>query len=460
MKSLYKRLLTLSLFWSVVIIHIHCGKQDEFLDKVPNNHLAVPSTIEDLQLMIQNEGQFNNSDPSYEIVSADEYYITEALFNASSQVDKNAYLWNANIWPNQTVYDWNNEYSAIYQANTILDALSKITVTSQQQSQADAIKGSALYFRSWAFYNLLQEFSLPYDSVGAGDKLGIPLRLSSDLNVKSTRATEKECYAQIIKDLKTAINLLPNTSGNITSPTSAIANGFLSRVCLSMGDYSEAFQYADGFLKSFNKLTDFNALTPSSYPISNTYLVEDAFHASAGYASIISSFRSTIIDSTLYNSYNSNDLRKACFFLNLGGGNVFTGTYDIAKGNLFTGITTAEIYLIRAECYARMNNKDAAMADLNTLLVKRWKTGTYIPPVPANSEDALKLILLERRKEMVFRGTRWADLRRLNQDSRFAITLSRNINGVTTTLPPNDPRYALPIPDDEIKLSGIQQNQR
>jgi hypothetical protein len=100
------------------------------------------------------------------------------------------------------------------------------------------------------------------------------------------------------------------------------------------------------------------------------------------------------------------------------------------------------------------------MNDLNTLLMTRWKTGTFVPYQAANADDALQQILTERKKELLFRGTRWADLRRLNKDSKFAMTLTRIINGVTYTLPPNDPRYAMPIPDNEISLSGIPQNAR
>jgi len=68
--------------------------------------------------------------------------------------------------------------------------------------------------------------------------------------------------------------------------------------------------------------------------------------------------------------------------------------------------------------------------------------------------------LKERRKELLFRGLRWTDLRRLNLDPRFAVTLARNVSGQIYSLPPEDPRYAWPIPDDEIQASGIPQNPR
>jgi hypothetical protein len=68
--------------------------------------------------------------------------------------------------------------------------------------------------------------------------------------------------------------------------------------------------------------------------------------------------------------------------------------------------------------------------------------------------------LAERRKELIYRGIRWSDLRRLNRDSRFGIILTKTLNGVTYSLLPNDKRYVLPIDEIEIRLSGIQQNNR
>ena len=92
---------------------------------------------------------------------------------------------------------------------------------------------------------------------------------------------------------------------------------------------------------------------------------------------------------------------------------------------------------------------------------KRWKAGTFIPFTAATATDALTKIINEKRKELPFTGSiRWEDLRRLNKEPQFAKTLIRILNGQTYSLPPNDAKYTLPIPDDEIRLSGIAQNIR
>ena len=76
-----------------------------------------------------------------------------------------------------------------------------------------------------------------------------------------------------------------------------------------------------------------------------------------------------------------------------------------------------------------------------------------------NGEDALQKIRDERRKELLMRGLRWADLKRYNRDGAN-VSLTRVVNGVTYVLPPNDPRYAIVIPEDIIKMTGMPQNER
>jgi CubicO group peptidase (beta-lactamase class C family) len=96
---------------------------------------------------------------------------------------------------------------------------------------------------------------------------------------------------------------------------------------------------------------------------------------------------------------------------------------------------------------------------LDKLLFNRFKTGTYVPKTLSGQAEALSLVLNERRKELVMRGLRWMDLKRLNAEGRN-IMVSRTINGQVVSLNPNDNRYAFPIPEDVIQLTGMPQNER
>jgi hypothetical protein len=438
-----------------------CKKQDAFLATKPNNALAIPSTLTDLQSLLQNEGLFNINDPALGEIASDDYYVPPTTLISRTTIEINGYLWAKQVYDaGADVGDWSLPYQQIYNANTVLEYLPKINYGANQQALADQIKGTALFYRSIAFYNLVQTFALPYDGITAKTDLGIPLRLSSDLNIKSVRATEQQCYDQIIQDLQTALSLLPITPAYKTLPSQPAVNALLARIYLAIGDFNKSFQYANTCLSSYNSLIDYNTVIPAKTSLlSTTYLAEDIFHSRLNGYSINQPYSKSLVDTLLFQSYTSNDLRKTLFFTAFKGNYYFRGTYD-TKGYCYSGIATDEIYLIRAECNARLGNTSAAMTDLNTLLITRWKTGAFIPYTAASADDALKQILTERRKELLYRGLRWTDLRRLNKDSRFAITLTRNLSGTIYTLPPNDVRYAWPIPDNEIQLSGIPQNVR
>ena len=441
-----------------------CKKQNDFLNAVPNEALTIPKTLTDLQLLLQNDYIFNQSDPGIGLASSDEFYVSTSDWINNPGPDQNSYVWAKDIYPGVlNLPDWNGPYNLIYNANVILDALPTIERSSNDQQKFNTIKGSALFFRGLTFYNLVQAFAKPYDSTTATSDLGIPLKLNSNLTDKVIRSSVQACYNQIFSDLNSALSLLPNTSENIEMPTSPAVNGLLSRIYLNIGDYTNALKYSTSALSSFNTLMDFNSITPALYTFTDPshFPLPEMMYLTCMLNWEFPAFTHGIIDSTLYNSYDSNDLRKNLYFVKYNNQWRFKGNYQLKRfGYQFDGIATDELYLNRAECYARSGDINSCLNDLNTLLITRWKSSTFIPFTAANSNDALELVLRERRKELLFRGLRWPDLRRLNKDSRFAITLTRTINSSTYTLPPGDPRYVFAIPDQEIQLTGIQQNPR
>jgi starch-binding outer membrane protein, SusD/RagB family len=440
-----------------------CKKQNQFLDAIPNQSLAVPVTLEDCQSLLDDETVFNAyCDPALGYLSTDDYFVFSSDWVLDVAVGRNTYIFAKDIYAGTLDYnDWTQPYLQVYYTNTVLNVLNGLQLPPAQASQLAQTKGMALFYRCYAFYNLLQTYSMPYDSINSNSDPGIPLRLSPDIIQNETRSTVSKCYGQILTDLKTAMGLLPPASLRITQPSQWAANALLARIYLSISQYDSAYLYANACLLQNNVLTDYNTLTPGSFTINDNYLAEDIFHTSLnGY--YIGGSRAQV-DSNLYLSYGANDLRKSVFFRLRSSNNtlVFRGTYDVFNGNRYSGLATDEIYLVRAECEARQGNTAAAMNDLNSLLLFRYMTGTFVPLTASGPEQALELVLTERRKELVFRGSlRWTDLRRFNKDPNLQITVTHIIDGITYTLPPNDPRYAMPIPDQEVQLTGIPQNPR
>jgi hypothetical protein len=346
----------------------------------------------------------------------------------------------------------------VYHTNIVLDGIDEVAAEDVGTPAWNNVKGSAHFFRAEAFFNVAQIFAKPY-SLTFPDEPGIPLRLTPDPKVKSVRAGLQETYEQILSDLHTATGYLPVVPQYKTRPSKPAAYALLSRVYLTMQDYAHAFVYADSCLKLYDSLLDYNSInTTPTYPI--TALNKEVIL----HSTMVNYFqaRGVIVDSNLYKSYKVNDLRQKVFFkTNTNGGMRFVGTYTGGNtGNIFfCGIATDEVLLTRAECYARAGNITAAMKDLNTLMIKRWKTGAFVPFTASTTSEALSLILEERRKETLFRGLRWLDLRRLNSEGAN-ITITRGVDNKTYTLPPNSPRYVLPLPPDVINITGVPQNER
>jgi hypothetical protein len=451
---------------SLIISLYSCDKESDFLDAKPNQALVIPTTIGDYERLLNEQSLFNRAtDLSLGTSSADEYYLPDQIY-ISLLVDyyRNIYKWASLIdqggLSETYANEWNKAYKQIFICNVVLEGMDKLTESERSNTALfNAIKGRAYFFRAWAFYNLVQTFALPYNSATAESDLGVPLRLVSDINIKSTRATVQACYDQVLSDIDKASSLLPEKSDYKTHPSGIAALGFLSRIYLAMGKYDLAFDAANLFFSKYKVLTDYNTLPATrTSSIHTTFIDEDVFHVSI--ASGTADRRDARIFKSFYDLYHADDLRKTRYFRVANDEVFFKGSYDYS-GNHFSGIATDEIYLNRAECYARKGETQLALDDLNHLLKNRWNPNkTYTPIEAQSADDALNIILQERRKELLFRGVRWTDLRRLNQEPRFQLTLTRSILGVDYSLPPNDLRYAMPIPSSEIELSNLQQNQR
>ncbi|HEY4064981.1 MAG TPA: RagB/SusD family nutrient uptake outer membrane protein [Puia sp.] len=435
-------------------------KKSGFLTTKENASLVVPNTIESCQALLDNDvvmnGFGNSGYPYLGEAGSDDYYSTPAQLSGYTVGEQQAVAWLQGINPNVGLNDWSLAYRVVYTANQAMAGL-PVPVAAGKQAAWNNVKASALFFRSFAYYQLLQIFAPAYDSTTAASDPGICLRYTADVNEKFTRASVQTSYNQIVSDLDSAAALFPTDSVWFpTRPSRAAVYGLLARVWLCVRDYHRAFAYSDSCLRLQGALMQYDTIsTAAFFPFYrfNPEVIFSAAYLSSGPTAI----RQSSVDSLLYRSYAANDLRSRLFFK---GGDFFFGRYD-QSGYGFCGLATDELYLTRAECSARLGNFQAAMDDLNKLLTTRWAAGTYSTLTATNTDDALQQILTERRKELLFRGLRWTDLRRLNKEQRWAITLNRNAGGATCTLPPNDRRYVYPIPDSVLSMNpGMSQNLR
>ena len=446
----------------ILLLGMQLACAPEFLDIKPNKALVVPSQLAHYQALLDAATVAMNQGPGLQVLAGDEFYHPESNINNLNFIERNSYLWAERIFEGKGALDWEYPYKAIFNANIAIDGLSKIKRDAANQKEWDQIYGSALFYRAFSVYSLADVFAAPYRQTTAGDLPGIPYRTEMDVNQITGRGTLQQTYEKIINDLVQADELLDDPMRYVHRPSGVAVKAALARIYLSMGQYDQAQKMATAALAIQGTLLDYNALNPASArqfpsPFAGTNY-EIIFHYNLSGYSLVSS-PLTGVDTLLYRSYHKDDLRKSYFFVQRPSGAFgFKGSYSGGAG-LYGGLVTDELYLIRAECYARKQQVDLALTDLNLLLSARFKKDTFVP-LTATSETILELVLTERKKELLARGLRWSDLRRLNQDPRFAITLRRTVKGVEYELPPNNNRYVFPIPDDEIPLSGIEQNPR
>ncbi|MFX1707220.1 RagB/SusD family nutrient uptake outer membrane protein [Chitinophaga sp. CC14] len=462
-------------FFAIVIIFFFTSAcKKEFLDKKPNTNIVVPQSLEDMVNLLDNREVMTLVTPALGILSGDEYYYPsiEEYNNSGIKTERNSYIWAKDIYQGDNqVPDWNLPYKAIFTSNVVLDQWDRLNDSDKQSAKGKFVKAWALFSRSYSLYNLVQIFAPVYNKTSAVSDLGIPLKLSPNVNNIEPRATVKETYDQILSDLESSIDLYSDSfpTNNRNRPSRAALYALLSRIYLSMQEYDKALTSANNSLNTYDMLIDYNSLDTSSvYPflVSNDEVIFQSTIHFYYSVPIVGPGATTVINPDLIKLYDENDLRKDTFFTSENG--VFysgKGGYAGQSGAPFSGLAVDEIYLIKAECLARNGDYNSAMDVLNKLLIKRWKVGTntgmttYVNQSASSSSEALSIILLERRKELFFRGLRWTDLKRMNIEGAN-ITLTRVLNEKTFSLPPNDSKYVMPIPDDEIALSNIQQNIR
>lgn len=449
---------------SSIVCLFGCKK---YLDKIPDPTQTTPVSVVDAQALMDNTSATNNFAGfplGLGIVSSDEYYLSPAQYNSFASISTSvlAYNWQENLTTiNKQSTPWNNTYSSIFSCNVALEALSKIKPTPGQFQAYNNAKGDALFFRGNMFFNLAIVYGKAYDQATAAGNMGIPLVMTTDFTAKATRSSLQATYDQTLSDLHTSLTLLPTLPTAITRPSKAGAYGLLARVYLNMRNYQKAGSYADSALRLIPDLIDYNTINAAStYPFSDYNHNNEVITQLITFVSSPLTLSKCSVNPIFYDLYQTTDLRKTVYFsANNEGGHYFKGTYGYSNTNLFSGPATDEMYLIRAECYARADKVNEAMTDLNTLLIKRYKTGTFISLTAHNSQDALQLVLTERKKELVFRGLRWMDLKRLNAEGAN-ITQTRTVNGQVFTLAPNANAYALQIPLNVLSLSGMPPNPR
>ncbi|MCH7406834.1 RagB/SusD family nutrient uptake outer membrane protein [Belliella aquatica] len=440
-----------------IIIGMLLTSCEDFLSEKPSLGLVVPTNLDDFEALLSNDQQIFNQTPAIgEVASADFNIPFQHWQSLRLEWERQAYIWAEDVNQNGELPDWSVPFQQIFYANVVLDGLGTIEITQDQNDRAKQLEGIALFFRAFAYHQLLELFT-PYTRFdGEDSEFGLPIRMNSLVTPNPNRASVAEVKSLIKADLEKAIELLPLNEPLKTRPSISAAKALLMRVYFMEGDYSSALELGQQLHNEGLTLIDYTQLPVTTSNPFGIFNQEVIFHSQLMLYQFYNS-PLTFIDQNLLALYNDNDARKALFFINRGGNGLNFKAFHTGRATWFGGIGTNEVLLTYIECLVRAEDLTLASELLNSFLEFRIKDFEEI--TFSSQEEALEVILLERRKELSFRGLRWMDLKRLNFEG-YQINLQRDFGESIYSLTPNSLAYVFPIPPQEIDRSSMIQNPR
>ena len=402
----------------------------------------------------------------------------DVVFNSSASTWLlTDYKWisHRNPTSNMLYYNYQFYYVIIGNANMIIANIDNATGSDTDKK---VIKGQALAYRAWAYYQMVQLFGERFIAGTPNSSLAVPLVLTPSTTA-IPRNTVAEVYTQINTDIDQAIvNLTGYNRLNKSHLNVNVAKGIKARVALTQQNWSTAAQFAKEARTGFTLMTNtqylagFNDYTNPEWLWASKILPEQTSffysffgYMSANYSTAVTRSSPKSINSALYNKISSTDIRKklwdptgkntAEFPIPTSGSSRFaymSNKFRVADVNLSVGdvpyMRAAECYLIEAEALARSGDNAGAAAALYTLAFNR--NPGYV--LSANTGAALiDEIMVQRRVELWGEGFRFYDLKRTNAAlDRTGANHSASFTNGVLSVPATDIKWQFLIPQDEI----------
>ncbi len=436
----------------------------EYLNEMPKG-VKIPTTLADFSALLQDEYtvhrttilQANNLRNDAFVTAANLAYYP--LYQANYFWDENADRIALNNSDESTYY---GGYAAINVCNLVI--ANAATATAANDADRMRVAAQAKIIRAMNYFVLANYYADTYDAATASGKKSVPLIMSADVGAAYTQVSIQEIYDFILKDVQEAIPNLAVKPATIIEPSLGAGYAFLARVYLQMERYSDALAAANQALAQNDQLFDWNAFytankvnidNPTNYnraasPMGFTFV--ENYYYSHGTSSNSGAESSLREDRAA--RYEANDLTlKTRWKLRTVGADTYY--YGINSGFFnYGGLTTTEVYLIKAECLARANDLSGAMSLLNQVRAKRILASAYTPLTASTTVNAVKLINQTKENALIFSIVPFADNRRLNKDSNYARTFSKTENGKSYTLSPTSHLWTMPFPMGASKNPG------
>ncbi|WEK38416.1 MAG: RagB/SusD family nutrient uptake outer membrane protein [Candidatus Pseudobacter hemicellulosilyticus] len=428
------------------------GACRKYVENAPIQGQRVLAYTEDYRMLLNDR---NNQEVAYGIapmLSSDDADFTDAVIEnrvGNNVIQRSMYTWAKPFYTDQqTDYDYNMLYSTLFVYNVVIEGV--MDSKGGTEVQRSAILGEALIRRAFNYFMLTNLHGKQYDAATAATDPAVPLLLEPELMGDLTRTPVKTVYEQILQDTRRAIPLLPLTQEINDRPTKAAGYALLSKVYLFMRDFDNAAAFADSSLALKNTLYDYNTAVAGTTLVFPAQYNDPQILLRKAQRQVFSPLQ---LSQSLLNLLEPTDLRFVLFVKPgsslspafSGYGFWSRSNYGGYPDNTAVGLSVNETLLIKAECLARAGQKDAAVELLNQLRQKRFRPADYAVLAAATPEEALQLVINERRREFFGGGLRWFDQRRLDKDPQFQQTVTRSFGGVQYTLAPGSNGFVFPL---------------
>ncbi|SDG60627.1 SusD family protein [Prevotella communis] len=460
-----------SLFVLLTMTTVGC---DNYIDITPKGAVTVDSAQQYYELIATPMRAYY---PSSFILLSDDQWVKESEILGYESISADGINFTFNEKADRTILPDNNLYENIYsfilRSNLVIDNVDKGQGSQKLKTLA---KAEARTFRAFDHFLAVNTFAKAYNPETAASDGGVCIMDHYDLEATPVKSTVAEVYNFIINELEQAVPLLEEKPVNIYHPNRAFGYALLAKVYLFHRDWAKAQEAAEQSLKLNSQLADYNLINDAGGTARYKNFAKDgnpevlSYHWMAGWGSgeQVCLYHYGMISPELKSLFEANDLRYSLFLRDTG--TSITSWFDSGSGaaiwtpaitNLdrFTymsvGLRTAEVYLIMAEALARQNNLTEAANYVSQLRDKRIKGGNGHVDAPATQVEMVKMIIDERRKELLFGFNRFFDLKRLNIEPEYQKTITRvfpvqNISEAhpqqTYTLKPDSRLYIIPFP--------------
>ena len=454
---------------------------NDYLNVVPKGE-RIPTTLVDFEALLYDEYNINTSPVLNALYLLNDRYMTPTELSTPT-LERANYLWDETAdriaLNNEGEMTYYMNYAAISSCNLLIENVP--TATDGTEEERARLIAYAKVIRAISFFNLVNFYADTYDAATAAETRAVPLITSANVGAPSRQASVAEIYDFMLRDVQEALEGgLPDETPYAVLPNVGAAYAFLARVYLQMGNYTEALRNADLALAEKSDLYDWNAfyddplnqgafMVPDLYevlmsPMDYTYCENYYFRAGDRNTNqIYAEFNIPVERGARFEEGDARFLSRWKIDTDETNDEPYYHAMCMGYFN-YNGLTTTEVYLIKAECEARLAaNGDftEAMNALNAVREKRIRPDVYQPATASTLAEAIELIRRTKDNELIFSIVPFADARRFNREGTYARTMTKTYNDRTLTLSPESHLWTMPFPAGAVNNPGngtLEQN--